>query len=127
MRFKYLALATTGVCIALVAVWLLAPRALLAFWGVSSAADPLADLMGRRTAALFAGLGLMLYLARDAEPSTARTALSGGFALACLALVFSGVYELWAGHAGVGILAAILVEAALALGFLTARAGGDAE
>jgi len=115
-------MATTGVCLALVAVWLLAPRTLLAFWGVASAADPLADLMGQRTAALFAGLGLMLYLARDAEPSSARTALASGFALACLALACSGVYELSAGHAGVGILGAILVEAALALGFLTARA-----
>jgi hypothetical protein len=122
MRFKLLALATTGVCLALVAVWLVAPRTVLAFWGVSSAADPLADLMGRRTAALFAGLGLMLYLARNAEPSTARTALASGFALACLGLAFSGLYELWAGHVGIGILAAILVEAALALGFLTARA-----
>jgi hypothetical protein len=122
MRFKLLALATTGVCLALVAVWLVAPRALLAFWGVASAADPLADLMGRRTAALFAGLGLMLGLARNAEPSTARTALARGFAFACLGLAFSGLYELNAGHAGIGILGAILVEAALALGFLTARA-----
>ena len=122
MRFKHVALATTGVCLALVAVWLLAPRPLLAFWGVSLAAHPLADLMGRRTAALFAGLGLMLYLARKAEPSTARTALARGFALACLGLALSGVYELWAGHAGIGILGAILVEASLALGFLTARA-----
>ena len=121
MRFKRLALATTGVCLALVAVWLVAPRALLAFWGVPSAAGPLADLMGRRTAALFAGLGLMLFLARNAEPSGARTALARGFALACVGLAFSGVYELWAGHAGVGILGASLVEAALALGFLTAR------
>jgi hypothetical protein len=122
MRFKRLALATTGVCLALVAVWLVAPRALLAFWGVPSAAGPLADLMGRRTAALFAGLGLMLFLARNAEASGARTALARSFALACVGLAFSGVYELWAGHASVGILGASLVEAALALGFLTARA-----
>jgi hypothetical protein len=122
MRFKRLALATTGVCLALVAVWLVAPRVLLAFWGVPSAAGPLADLMGRRMAALFAGLGLMLFLARNAEPSGARTALARGFALACVGLAFSGVYELSAGHAGVGILGASLVEAALALGFLAARA-----
>ncbi len=64
----------------------------------------------------------MLYLARNAEPSSARMALASGFALACLALAFSGVYELWARHAGIGILGASLVEAALALGFMTTRA-----
>jgi hypothetical protein len=122
MRFKRLALATAGVCLALVAVWLVAPQALLAFWGVPSAAGPLADLMGRRTAALFAGLGLMLFLARNAEPSGARAALARGFALACVGLAFSGVYELSVGHAGLGILGASLVEAALAIGFLTAGA-----
>lgn len=122
MRFKRLALATAAVCLALVAVWLVAPGALLAFWGVPSAAGPLVDLMGRRTAALFAGVGLMLFLARNAEPSGARAALARGFALACVGLAVSGVYELWAGHAGVGILGASLIEAALALGFVTARA-----
>jgi len=61
-------------------------------------------------------------MARAVAPLLARTALARGFALACVGLAFSGVYELWAGHAGVGILGASLVEAALALGFLTARA-----
>ena len=59
---------------------------------------------------------------RRNAPGPATGEIRGGIALACVGLAFSGVYELWAGHAGVGILGASLVEAALALGFLTARA-----
>jgi hypothetical protein len=91
MRFKRLALATTGVCLALVAVWLVAPRALLAFWGVPSAAGPLADLMGRRTAALFAGLGLMLFLARNAEASGPHGPRQGLCARLCRARFLWGL------------------------------------
>jgi hypothetical protein len=113
--FRLLASVGGGVCLALAAAWLLAPQAFLWLWrwDAGGAALPL----GRRSAALFLGVGVTLLLARNAGPSTARDAIAVGFSVVCAALAALGVYEVAAGHAGFGILAAVVVEAALAAAF----------
>ena len=121
MSFRTLSIATAAICLALAAVWMFAPGLLLDVWGVLPGDNEAIGLTGRRMAALFAGFGVMFYRARNAEPSIARAALSSGIVVACLALAALGLYELASGRAGVGILSAAAVEAALALGFLTAR------
>lgn len=75
-------------------------------------------LIGRRAAALYAGIAVMFFMARNAEPSTARTALIYGIITACMILACLGVYELTTGHATRGILAAVLIEIVLSLLFM---------
>ncbi len=116
MNFRNLAILSSLVCFTLAVTWTLAPNALLTVWGVEFSYS--AGLVGRRGAALFAGIGVMFFYARNAEPSSARSALVAGFVVGCVALAALGTFELATGHAGLGILSAVLVEVALALAFL---------
>ena len=116
MNFRNLAILSSLVCFALAVTWILAPSILLAVWEVEFSYS--AGLVGRRGAALFAGIGVMFFCARNAEPSSARSALISGFIVGCVALAALGTFELATGHAGLGILSAVLVEVVLALAFL---------
>lgn len=116
MNFRNLAILSSLVCFALAVTWILAPNTLLTVWGFEFSYS--AGLVGRRAAALFAGIGVMLFTARDAKPSSARSALVSGFVVGCVALAALGIFEFANGHAGPGILSAVLVEIALAMAFL---------
>lgn len=116
MSFRNLAIISSLICFTLVAIWMLAPNILLATWDVEYAYP--VGLVGRRGAALFAGIGVMFFLARNAEPSSTRSALVIGLAVGSASLAALGSFELATGHAGFGILSAVLVEIALALSCL---------
>ena len=98
---------------------MLAPNLLLSNWGVEFSSA--VGLVGRRGAALYAGMGVMFFAARNAEPSPARSALLQGAVVACLVLAVLGVFELATGHAEVSILVAVFIEVALVLAFLVVR------
>jgi hypothetical protein len=116
INFRNLAILSALVCLALAITWMFAPNLLLSMWGVEFSYP--VGFVGRRCAALYAAIGMMFFAARNAEPSTARSALSTGFVFGCLALATLGTFELVTGHAGLGILSAVLVEVGLALAFL---------
>lgn len=116
MKFLPLALMTSLLFFGIAAAWMFAPDSMLANWNVGFSYP--AGLVGRRAAALYAGIGVMFFLARRAAPSPARSALVAGIVTACSLLATLGVFELVTGHAGTGILAAVLVEVALASAFL---------
>lgn len=115
-NFRTIAIAASVICFVLSGTWLLAPGLLLEMWGIQYSYP--VGLIARRAAALFLGFGVMFVLARDAQPSDTRTALTVGLSVACLALAALGVYEFATGHAGVGILSAVVVEVTLAVLFL---------
>lgn len=115
LHFRTLAIITALLAFALALTWMFAPDLLLSSWGVELS-DPVA-LVGRRGAALYGGIGVMFFLARNAEPSAARSALVAGFMVSCSVLAALGVFELVMGRAGPGILLAVLVEIALVLAF----------
>ncbi|WP_445178476.1 hypothetical protein [Pseudomonas sp. McL0111] len=123
LSFRTLSGITSSLCFLLALVWGLMPDGLLAIWSIESspAAGPAAGFVARRSAVLFAAIGVMFYLARNAPPSVARNALSNGFMVGCFALAVLGFGEWLNGHAGPAILLAVLVELALGLGFLQAR------
>ncbi len=90
-------------------------------WGVEP--TPEAGFMGRRLAAGFLGFAVICGLSRTLPASPARRAISLGIAAALLVVAGFGLYELARGFAGTGILPAVAVEVALAVGFLaTGRA-----
>ena len=119
MRLSYRAfalIAATG-CLGLSLVWLLAPQLLLSLWGVQQ--DESVRLVGRRTAALFLGIGVMFFVARNAEASVARQALLAGFGIGCAALAALGLFELAMGRVGAGIFVAVVTELLAASACLT--------
>lgn len=117
LNFQSVAILVALVCFALASVWMFAPELLLSNWGVEYSSST--GLVSRRAAALFAGMGVMFFTARKAEPSVARSALITGFVTACVILAVLGLFEFSSGHATVGILSAVLIEVALALAFLS--------
>lgn len=124
LRFRSLAVLYAIVAFALALVWLFAPDLMLSAWGLDLS-HPV-GLVGRRGAALFAGMGVMFLVARNAQPSSARSALVAGFVTSCVGLAALGVIELANGHVGPGILSAVLVEVALVLASLFVDRGHPA-
>lgn len=115
LTFHRLAIFTAMLFFILAITWMLAPVQLLSGWGVEFTTA--AGLVGRRAAALYAGIAVMFFMARNAEPSGTRTALAFGMITVCTLLAFLGVYELAVGHATKGILPAVFIEIALSLAF----------
>lgn len=97
-------------------IMMFSPVLILSAWGVE-----LTDSVGlvtRRIAALYAGIAMMYFFARNAAHSTTRTALIIGTITACLILAALGIYEFAAGHASSGIIGSIIIECVLVLAFL---------
>lgn len=116
LDFRSLAILSALVFFSLALTWMFAPHLLLANWGVEFSSP--VGLVGRRGAALYAGIGVMFFSARNAEPSLARSALVKGFVAACLILAALGIFELATVHANFGILTAVFIEVAFVLTFL---------
>ncbi len=119
LSFRALSGITSSLCFLLALAWGFFPEVLLAIWSIEYSTA--VGFVARRSAVLFAALGLMFFLVRNASPSVARSALSNGFIVGCFGLAVLGFGEWLNGHAGPGILLAVLVELALGLGFVQAR------
>ncbi|WP_433740930.1 hypothetical protein [Pseudomonas putida] len=117
--FRTLSTFTAVLCFFLALVWGFVPDWMLATW--DSEYSLTTGLIARRTAVLFAALGVMFYLARNEAPSATRSALSNGFMLGCWGLAILGFGEWLNGHAGPGILLAVAMELALGLAFFQTR------
>ncbi|WOB49676.1 hypothetical protein NYR97_21270 [Xanthomonas hydrangeae] len=115
--FRSLATLSALLFFALGAAWLLVPATMLANWGVAFDSNAL-GLVGRRAAPLYAAIGVMLVLVRNAPPSPGRRAVIAGFVTACLLLAMLGVAEWAAGHVNAGIFAAVAIEVGFSLAFL---------
>ncbi|MBI3563052.1 MAG: hypothetical protein HY080_15185 [Gammaproteobacteria bacterium] len=116
LNFKTLAVLSAVLCFVLACTWMFAPKFLLTVWGVSYTDS--AGLVARRGAGLFVAIGTMFYVARNSEISLPRYGLIIGFALGCTTLATLGIFELVSGHAGLGILSAVVVEVAFAIAFI---------
>lgn len=115
IRFSKLALFSSILSLFLVGSWGFASKLVLPFMGV--AYTPSAALVARRYAALYLAIAVILFLARNAEPSPIRSALALGVAIGCAALAVLGLFELSQGNVGNGIWAFIAFEVALAVAF----------
>lgn len=116
MTFRHLTILSSVLLFGLSAVWMYSPELMLTQWGVQYSDG--AGLVSRRAAAFYAGIALMLMLARNAEPSKARFAVATGVSLACLILATLGILEWQSGSATAEILVAVCLESVLAVAFL---------
>ena len=119
LSFRALSTFTSLLCFLLALVWGLMPDGLLSIWDLEYSLA--VGVVARRSAMLFAALGVMFYLVRNESPSTTRHALSNGFMVGCWGLAALGFGEWLNGHAGPGILLAVVVELALGLAFLQTK------
>ncbi len=124
LSFRALSTFTAALCFVLALIWGLMPDRLLAIWSIEYSS--VAGFVARRSAVLFAALGVMFYLVRNEAPSATRSALSNGFIVGCWGLAALGFGEWLNGHAGPGILLAVGVELALGLGFFQTRRASEA-
>ena len=123
MTFRRLTLLTSALCLLLAVVWLSFPEWILTHWSVGYGYD--GGLVSRRMACLFFALSVLLFGLRKVEAPDLKSAVRNGVIAACMSLAALGVYELVSGHAGVGILFAIGLEALVTLAFVTLKPGEE--
>ena len=116
MSFRTIGVITAIVTLVLGAGYLFVGAFFVGRWQIEPTGSVL--LFVRRMGALYLGLSVIFFLARSAPVSVARPALSAGTAVACSLLALLGVYELTSGGAGQAILASLVVESLLALGYI---------
>ena len=115
LSFYRLSVLTSILFILLAIILLFAPAQMLTSWGIELTVS--VGLLARRIAAVYTGIAVMLYFARNAEHSTTRTALIYGIITTCLILAALGAYEFSVGHVSSGILPAAFIEVALVIAF----------
>jgi hypothetical protein len=115
LTFRSLAIIATILFFILSLAWMFAPAQSLSLWGVEYASS--AGLVARRGAAMYAGIAVMFFRTRHAEPSLVRSALVNGVVVSCVILAALGLFELFAGRAQSGILLGVFVEVAISLAF----------
>lgn len=98
---------------------LFAPNVPLGQWGLEYTVS--AGVICRRVGALYVGIAVMFFLARNAEPSPARSALIRGLIVSCLMLISLGCFELAVGHVNSGFLVPIFIEVMITLALLNVR------
>ncbi len=95
--------------------WIFDPMAILALWGVN---DPSQALMvERRLGVVLVGIGVILLLSRNAEPSPARSAISYGVIIATLLLLMVSVQDLLQIGISSGIVPGMVFTLFIALAF----------
>ena len=97
-------------------ILMFAPSQMLTSWGIEL--TPSVGVLARRIAAVYTGIAVMIFMARNAEHSTTRIALIYGIITSCLILATLGTYEYYEGHASSGILPGVIIEVALAFAFM---------
>lgn len=115
LSFYRLSVFSSILFVLLAIILMFAPAQMLTSWGVELTSS--GGLLARRIAALYTGIAVMFFMARNAEHSTTRTALIYGTITSCLLLAALGAYEFSVGHATSGILPAVFTEVALVLAF----------
>lgn len=116
MSFKNIAIITAIITLLLGVGYLFFGSLVIGRWKLQPTESVL--LLGRRLGAFYLGLSVILFLARSAPVSVIRTALTAGAAVILLLLVVLGIYEFLAGHAGSGILASVVIESLLSIGYI---------
>jgi hypothetical protein len=117
--FKFMSIFAASACLLLGIGWIVDPAAILSLWGVQHSSAHF--IVEHRFGALFLGVGGILVFARNAAPSPARSAISYGIVIGCLALLVVNVCDLAVGRIGNGILPGMGLQLVMILGFAYAQ------
>ncbi len=100
-------------------VWIFRPQTILTAWGVAQPST--AKIVERRFGALFVCVAVILFFARHAPPSSARSAISAGIVVGCALLFVQNAISLHRREIGRDIVPGMLLQAAMVAGFLLAE------
>ncbi|WP_050568381.1 hypothetical protein [Dickeya chrysanthemi] len=107
MTFRLVAITTSFLFLALAVAWMFFPEQMLAQWGVQYSDG--AGVVGRRGAAFYTGIAVILLMARNTAHSATRMALIQGMITLFTTLIVLGVYEFAIGHASYQILTTAVI------------------
>ena len=124
MLFAHIAIAAAGATLILAVGWLLFGRLFLRRWRIEP--NVAALLLGRRIGAVYLGLSVIFFLARNTAESELRSALSLGAIIVCTLLALLGLADYKSRRAGPAILVSVLVEVLLVAGFTYVELTGAA-
>lgn len=96
--------------------WLFFPETMLGWWSVQS--DATGVYISRRYGSLLFGYAAILWLCRSAGPSAGRAAILGGGAFVTALVTLLSLWGVVTGAIGPGAWGAVVIEGALAGGFL---------
>jgi hypothetical protein len=108
--FSFKLIAQLGALISALLFLTFAFLPVIPFTMLGVAMTPEGLLMARRMGALFLGIALILFLARDAENSDLRRRVCASLSASMAALALFGLYDFVNGGVGYGIWIAITVE-----------------
>lgn len=117
VKFSTLSILASIISFLLFLTLFLVPQLIFMLFEIEGNAS--AYFLSRRAAMLFLGYAIMTFVARNAEHSIARQAISLGFGSAMLSLMILGVFELVRGFVGFGILFAMGAELLLATAYFS--------
>lgn len=117
MSFSTITSVTAAAAVLLGLLWLFAGGLPLRRWGIEP--NPTGLLVGRRIGCIYLGLAALLLLVRGTSDPAARWGVAAGFTIALGLLAAVGIFELVAKRARPGILSSVVLELALAAGFVS--------
>lgn len=116
LNYKTTSTYTALIAFTLFSILILFPEMLFWLFGIEQNNSAL--FVGLRMAMLFLGLAILLWVGKDSAHSESRQAISLSIATQMCGLAGLGAFELSQGHAGPGILLAVMTELAIAFLYL---------
>ena len=116
MNFKNIAVVTAIISFVLGIGYLFFGSLIIGRWQIESTNSVL--LLGRRMGILYLGLSIIFFLSKSLDLSKARKSLSIGAAITLSLLALLGIYEYSLGRVGPGILASVVIESLLSIGYI---------
>ena len=115
MTFRAVATITSVLLFILGAGYLFAGGTVVGRWDLPATDGVL--LVARRIGAIYLGLSVLFFMAKNVPASAARTAMTAGAMVVLSLLAILGVYEFVMGRVGEGIFVSAGIELLLAIGF----------
>jgi uncharacterized membrane protein YkvI len=116
LSFRGVAIATCIFCVSGALLWTVLPQLAAHFWETEP--SHVSALISRRYAAVLFALATILYAARNAEPSTARQAISLGLAVGGIVMSVMSIGDWLTAEVGLAMLLAVALQTAMTACFI---------
>ncbi len=115
MSYRYLCIVFASLFFILCGTLIFLPG--IVYWLFNIQGNALGDFLAKRAGILFLGFSILCFYSRNSQSKEVRqiVALSVGSAMGAMAVL--GVYELFRGNAGPGILVAVVIEMTISILF----------
>ena len=116
LSFRGVAIASCIFCVCGALLWTTLPQLAAHFWETEP--SHVTGVLSRRYAAALFALATILYAARNAEPSTARRAISLGFAVGGIVMSVMSIGDWLTAEVGLAMLMAVALQTVMTACFI---------